>query len=119
MSDIAAFPKYQPYRSSPEGFRLPDGTMTPDSAVYAEAWRRLAQPVLDCISDEWEVGAFDPDVVFVRKDCLAVSFTVPAKVAKALGAALTKAQRLNTVVADNYERTKARLDAVRRALDGG
>ncbi len=51
--------------------RLPSGKYTYDLDTYLDAWKQLAQPIID--KTGWQLTAFDPDFQFVKDNTLAVS----------------------------------------------
>lgn len=51
--------------------RLPGGKYTYDLDTYLDAWKQLAQPIID--KTGWTLIAFDPDFQFMADNKLAIT----------------------------------------------
>jgi hypothetical protein len=58
--------------------RLPNGKYTDDLDTYLDAWKQLAQPIID--KTGWQLTGFDPDFQFVKENKLAVTLPLWAVV---------------------------------------
>ena len=72
-------------------YRLPDGTVTSDAAVYGNAWCDLGEKV-ERFFPGYVVDAFDPDVRFSAID-FSHTFSLPLPAVRALLTVVGKEDR--------------------------
>lgn len=69
-------------------YRLPDGTVTSDAAVYGGAWLTLGEKV-ERLFPGYAVDAYDPDIRFSASD-FSHTFSLPLRAVRALLTAVGK-----------------------------